>query len=112
MGNEGKQLFYPLSKEVPLHGPIAQVPMKPVVDLDGNEVNNHGKPYRMGMVYFAATLTAANWKRWHGTFATTTRWRSIHSARCGNPLIMTMMATAGCGSTTSWSTEIMDTPTK
>jgi putative membrane-bound dehydrogenase-like protein len=51
MGNEGKHLFYPLNKEVPLHGPIDQVPMKPVVDLDGNEVNNQGKPYRMGMVF-------------------------------------------------------------
>src|SRR2546430_3029943 len=25
--------------------------MKPVIDLDGNEVNNHGKPYRMGMAF-------------------------------------------------------------
>jgi len=25
--------------------------MKPVIDVDGNEVNNHGKPYRMGMVF-------------------------------------------------------------
>jgi putative membrane-bound dehydrogenase-like protein len=51
MGNEGKQLNYPLTKDVPLHGPVGQVPMKPVIDLDGNEVNNHGKPYRMGMVF-------------------------------------------------------------
>ena len=51
MGNEGKQLYYPLNKEVPLHGPVEHVAMKPVVDLDGNEVNNHGKPYRMGMVF-------------------------------------------------------------
>lgn len=51
MGNEGKQLNYPLNKDVPLHGVIDQVPMKPVIDLDGNEVNNHGKPYRMGMVF-------------------------------------------------------------
>ena len=51
MGNEGKQLYYPLSREVPLHGVVDHVPMKPVVDLDGNEVNNHGKPYRMGMVF-------------------------------------------------------------
>jgi putative membrane-bound dehydrogenase-like protein len=51
MGNEGKQLFSPENREVPLHGVIGQVPMKPVVDLDGNEVNNHGKPYRMGMVF-------------------------------------------------------------
>jgi putative membrane-bound dehydrogenase-like protein len=51
MGNEGKQLYYPLTKEVALHGPVEHVPMKPVIDLDGNEVNNHGKPYRMGMVF-------------------------------------------------------------
>jgi hypothetical protein len=36
---------------VPLHGPIADVAKKPVIDLDGNEVNSHGKPYRMGMVF-------------------------------------------------------------
>ena len=51
MGNEGKQLNYPLTKDVPLHGRLDEVPMKPVIDLDGNEVNNHGKPYRMGMVF-------------------------------------------------------------
>src|SRR6266516_2429487 len=51
MGNEGKQLYYPLKKELPLRGPIDKVEMKPVVDLDGKEVNNHGKPYRMGMVF-------------------------------------------------------------
>ena len=32
MGNEGKHLFYPLTKEVPLHGPVDQAPMKPVID--------------------------------------------------------------------------------
>ena len=51
MGNEGKQLYYPLKKELPLHGPIDKVEMKPVVDLDGKEVNNQGRPYRMGMVF-------------------------------------------------------------
>src|SRR5437867_1529019 len=51
MGNEGKQLCYPLNKEVPLHGPVQQVPARPVVDLDGNEVRSDGKPYRMGMVF-------------------------------------------------------------
>lgn len=51
MGNEGKQLAVPLSREVPLHGDIGKVPSQPVVDLAGNEVNNHGKPYRMGMVF-------------------------------------------------------------
>jgi putative membrane-bound dehydrogenase-like protein len=51
MGNEGKQLYYPLNKDVPLHGPVENVSMKPIVDLDGKEVNSHGKPYRMGMVF-------------------------------------------------------------
>ena len=50
-GNEGKQLCYPLHKDVPLHGAIDQIEMKPVLDLDGNEVNNRGKPYRQGMVF-------------------------------------------------------------
>src|SRR5213078_4822824 len=47
MGNEGKTLFYPSTKDVPLHGPIAGIEKKPVIDLDGNEINNQGKPYRM-----------------------------------------------------------------
>ena len=51
MGNAGKHLFYPLTRELALHGPIDQVPSKPVVDLDGNEVNDQGHPYRMGMVF-------------------------------------------------------------
>ena len=51
MGNESKHLFYPLNKEVPLHGPVENVAMKPVIDLEGNEVNNQGKPYRMGMAF-------------------------------------------------------------
>ncbi len=51
MGNEGKHLFYPLNREVPLHGPIEQMALKPVVDRDGHEVNNRGNPYRMGMVF-------------------------------------------------------------
>jgi len=51
MGNEGKQLYYPVNKELPLHGAIDKVEMKPVVDSAGNEVNNRGKPYRMGMVF-------------------------------------------------------------
>src|SRR2546425_243171 len=50
-GNEGKELHYPVNKDVPLHGVIDNVAMKPVVDLDGNEVNNRGKPYRQGMVF-------------------------------------------------------------
>ena len=51
MGNEGKQLYYPVQKDVPLHGAITNVDMKPVVDLDGNTVNSQGRPYRMGMVF-------------------------------------------------------------
>src|SRR5207245_9422617 len=51
MGNEGKHLFYPVKRNVPLHGEIGNVSMKPVIDLEGNEVNDHGKPYRMGMVF-------------------------------------------------------------
>jgi putative membrane-bound dehydrogenase-like protein len=51
MGNESRQLYYPLTKDVPLHGPIRDVARKPVIDRDGNEVNSNGKPYRMGMVF-------------------------------------------------------------
>jgi len=51
MGNESKQLRYPLNKEVPLHGVIRDAPSRPVIDLEGNEINNSGKPYRMGMVF-------------------------------------------------------------
>src|SRR5438876_7877135 len=51
MCNESKDLFYPLSKELPLHGRVEKVAMKPVLDLDGKEINNRGKPYRMGMVF-------------------------------------------------------------
>ncbi len=51
MGNEGKQLARPLNKSVPLHGVLHDVPSQPVIDLAGNEVNNHGQPYRMGMVF-------------------------------------------------------------
>ncbi|PYJ82077.1 MAG: hypothetical protein DME22_19575 [Verrucomicrobia bacterium] len=50
-GNEGKQLRYPAVKEIPLHGAAPQMETRPVIDLDGNEVNNRGKPYRMGMVF-------------------------------------------------------------
>ncbi len=51
MGNAAKQLYYPVTKTVPLHGQVDHVPMKPVVDLAGNEVNDKGKPYRQGMVF-------------------------------------------------------------
>src|SRR2546421_10372186 len=39
MGNHAKHLFYPLTKAIPLHGELDEVPMKPVVDLEGHEVN-------------------------------------------------------------------------
>src|SRR6266480_3654976 len=51
MGNESKQLAYPLAKEVPLHGAMRNVPSRPVIDLAGNEVKSQGKPYQMGMVF-------------------------------------------------------------
>src|ERR1043166_7473571 len=51
MGNAGKQLFQPLERNLPLHGVIDEPRMKPVVDLEGNEVSDRGKPYRMGMVF-------------------------------------------------------------
>jgi putative membrane-bound dehydrogenase-like protein len=51
MGNAGKQLYYPLQRDVPLHGELGKVPSKPVVDLAGHEVNDKGKPYRNGMVF-------------------------------------------------------------
>src|SRR5438034_4700724 len=51
MGNAGKQLFYPIERNVPLHGEVGDRPMKPVVDLEGNDVDDHGKPYRIGMVF-------------------------------------------------------------
>jgi len=51
MGNDSKQLAYPLNKQLPLHGAVGNVLTKPVIDLAGNEVNGQGKPYRMGMVF-------------------------------------------------------------
>src|SRR5882724_6782177 len=39
MGNESKQLCYPLTKKIPLHGSIQDVAKRPVIDRDGNEVN-------------------------------------------------------------------------
>jgi putative membrane-bound dehydrogenase-like protein len=56
MGNEGKQLFRPLKKEIPLHGIITNSPMEPVIDLEGNRVAMAQKlsaqhPYTMGMVF-------------------------------------------------------------
>src|SRR5882724_1933981 len=37
MGNAGKQLFYPIERNVALHGEISSIPMNPVIDLEGNE---------------------------------------------------------------------------
>jgi hypothetical protein len=51
MGNEGKRLCRPANRELPLHGPVGQVQMVTVVDLDGNPVTDAGAPYRMGMVF-------------------------------------------------------------
>ena len=51
MGNEGKRLCRPASRELPLHGPVGKVEMTTVVDLDGNPVTDAGAPYRMGMVF-------------------------------------------------------------
>ena len=51
MGNESKHLKRPLQREVPLHGVIKDAPAEAITDLDGNEVNNTGKPYRMGMAF-------------------------------------------------------------
>jgi putative membrane-bound dehydrogenase-like protein len=52
-GNQGRQVEEPVgSRELPLHGLVPKnLPMKPVVDLDGNVVNGSGHPYRQGMVF-------------------------------------------------------------
>ncbi|MBU6400896.1 MAG: PQQ-dependent sugar dehydrogenase [Verrucomicrobia bacterium] len=51
-GNESRQLEVPVgSREIPLHGPVPEVALKPAVDLDGNVANASGHPYRMGMVF-------------------------------------------------------------
>jgi len=51
MGNEGRQIERPLTKDCPLHGALPKVESKPVVDQAGNEVIGNGKPYRQGMVF-------------------------------------------------------------
>src|SRR5947209_16962930 len=51
MGNEGKQLRRPVTRGLPLHGPVGNVASEPVIDVDGREINNKGQPYRMGMVF-------------------------------------------------------------
>lgn len=51
-GNDSPKLLRPVGlTEVPLHGPIPAHQTQPVVDLDGNEVNNKSNPYRQGMVF-------------------------------------------------------------
>ena len=51
-GNDSPQLRRPLNgTNVPLNGPIPAHETQPVVDLAGNQVNNHGQPYRQGMVF-------------------------------------------------------------
>src|SRR5437867_1556560 len=55
-GNAGEQLRRPAEtlKHIPLHGPIDKEEMKKgplVVDLAGNEVTSHSKPYRQGLVF-------------------------------------------------------------
>ena len=51
MGNDGREIHYPASKECPLNGPVPKVEAKPVVDVVGNQVICNGKPYRMGLVF-------------------------------------------------------------
>src|SRR4051794_6117782 len=51
MGNESKHLRRPLKPKMPLHGLVTNVISEPVIDLDGKEVNTHGKPYQNGMVF-------------------------------------------------------------
>ena len=56
-GNEGRQLRRPTGplKNVGLHGVISNEDIaknsEPVLDVEGNEINNKGKPYREGMVF-------------------------------------------------------------
>jgi putative membrane-bound dehydrogenase-like protein len=50
MGNDGRQIERPISRECALQGPV-KVESKPVVDEAGNQVSGNGKPYRQGMVF-------------------------------------------------------------
>ena len=64
-GNEGKQLRRPTGKlkNIELHGVISNDDIaknsEPVLDVEGNEINNKGKPYREGMV-FRCNLDGSN----------------------------------------------------
>ena len=51
MGNDGRQIERPVSKECPLQGPIANVESRPITDTAGNQVICNGKPYRQGLVF-------------------------------------------------------------
>ena len=83
---------------------------KPIVDLEATRSTIAASRIARGWS-FAAIRTAASSRCWPTTSATTTKWRSIASARSGNPTTTTT-AIAACGSTTSWSTATSATPTK
>jgi hypothetical protein len=83
---------------LPLHGPVPAHESEVVVDVAGNEVKGNGKPYRQGMV-FRCNLDGTEVETLGWNFATTTKSRSIRSARSGNPTT-TMTAIAACGSIT------------
>jgi putative membrane-bound dehydrogenase-like protein len=51
MGNDGRQIERPASRECPLNGPLPKVESRPVVDERGNQVAANGKPYRQGMAF-------------------------------------------------------------
>lgn len=51
MGNDGRQIERPASRECPLNGPVPKVESKLVVDEAGNQVTANGKPYRQGLVF-------------------------------------------------------------
>jgi len=44
MGKRRQAPLLPATRDLPLHGPVDKVEMKPVVDLDGKEVNNLAPP--------------------------------------------------------------------
>src|SRR5688500_16648750 len=46
MGNDGRQIERPASRECPLNGPVPKVESKLIVDEAGNQVTINGKPYR------------------------------------------------------------------
>ncbi|MBM3822332.1 MAG: hypothetical protein FJ404_05450 [Verrucomicrobia bacterium] len=51
-GNDSPKLLRPSGlSQLPLHGPIPDHTTTPVIDMDGVEVTNKGKPYRQGMIF-------------------------------------------------------------